>query len=91
MPRVKLRPPKSEADLQALLCGGLPEGLASSFNLGTADIYPALTGKANAARYLMERFGSSPQRSCFLCDDDNDLGDLSMAETLRFDYGLFLQ
>lgn len=63
----------SRENLEELL-NKLPEGLASSFNLGMADVYPANSGKKNAALYLMRHFGSHPDSCCFLCDDDNDIG-----------------
>ena len=52
----------------------VPEGLAYAYNLGHVDVFPATSGKENAARYLMERFDASPASSFLLCDDDNDLG-----------------
>ena len=52
----------------------VPEGLAYAYNLGHVDVFPATSGKENAARYLMERFDASPASCFLLCDDDNDLG-----------------
>lgn len=49
-------------------------GLASSFNLGKADIYPATSGKAPAVSRLMRRLHADPQECVALFDDDNDLG-----------------
>ena len=54
----------------------LPEGLTGSFNLGHADIFPATSGKHNAACHLMQCFGAVPAQTMLLCDDDNDLGDV---------------
>ncbi len=52
----------------------VPAGLTYAFNLGHVDVFPATSGKQNAAMYLMERFDASPASSFLLCDDDNDLG-----------------
>lgn len=51
----------------------VPSTLAYSTNLGSLDIYPKTSGKLNAAIYLMKRFGSGPESSVFMCDDDNDI------------------
>ncbi|KAL4452622.1 hypothetical protein ABPG75_008284 [Micractinium tetrahymenae] len=67
--RVKGQPEAVAAALQ-----GLPPGLATALNLGAADVFPATSGKENAARYLMQRFGAEPAECNFMCDDDNDLG-----------------
>lgn len=48
-------------------------GLATSYNLGKADIYPAVSGKANAARHVLDLHNYSPEQSIALFDDDNDL------------------
>eukprot|EP00798_Chlamydomonas_sp_ICE-L_P014687 gene14687-20726_t len=54
-----------------------PPGLASSWNLGAADFYPATSGKLNAARqanYIMVvMMGAKAEDCTFLCDDDNDM------------------
>jgi len=73
---------KTEADLQAVT-QNLPPTLASSFNLGVADIYPATSGKDLAAQYLMRKFGLDPQRSVSMGDDDNDL---ALAAAVRHTY-----
>lgn len=49
-------------------------GLASSFNLGKADVYPATSGKAPAVARLMRRLHADPRECVALFDDDNDLG-----------------
>ena len=54
---------------------GLPDGLATAFNLGHADVFPATSGKENAAKYLMSKFDADPSSSFLLCDDDNDVGE----------------
>lgn len=48
-------------------------GLTSSFNLGKADIYPAASGKANAARHILELNHIDATNAVALFDDDNDL------------------
>lgn len=48
-------------------------GLATSFNLGKADIYPAMSGKANAAKHILDARGWSAQQAVAMFDDDNDL------------------
>lgn len=53
---------------------GIPEGLIWAFNLGHADVFPATSGKENAAKYLMDKFDAAPSSSFLLCDDDNDIG-----------------
>lgn len=50
-----------------------PPGISSSFNIGAADFYPATSGKVEAARYLIQKWGSVQSRCTFLCDDDNDI------------------
>ncbi|CAN8066131.1 unnamed protein product [Agarophyton chilense] len=53
-------------------------GLTSSYNLGKADVYPAGSGKANAARGVLRELGESASDAVALFDDDNDvlLGEL---------------
>ncbi len=43
------------------------------YAVGSADFYPATSGKCSAARYLMSRYASEAQHCAFLCDDDNDM------------------
>jgi hydroxymethylpyrimidine pyrophosphatase-like HAD family hydrolase len=71
--RLTNTPGKTAEDLKAAI-GARPSSLACTFNLGTADFYPTTSGKGNAARHLMARFGmEDTSKSAFLCDDDNDL------------------
>lgn len=63
---------KTPEQLQEVL-GSLPEGLATSVNLGMADVYPATSGKHNAARYITEKRGFTADQAVCMCDDDNDL------------------
>ena len=63
---------KTETDLRKVIAN-LPAGLASSFNLGSADFYPATSGKDKAAEYLMNKFGYEKESSVSMGDDDNDL------------------
>ena len=52
----------------------LPKDLASSYNIGLADFYPATSGKENAAQYIVERLGSKLDAAFLMRDDDNDMG-----------------
>lgn len=49
------------------------ENLTTTFNLGKADIYPIASGKANAARHILQRISASAEDAIALFDDDNDL------------------
>lgn len=49
------------------------EGLTTTFNLGKADIYPITSGKANAARHILQKISASAEDAVALFDDDNDL------------------
>lgn len=64
--------------------GSLPDGLATSVNLGCVDFYPKQSGKKNCCAYLAKHFsektkaeddGSSllAEKAVCMCDDDNDL------------------
>lgn len=61
-----------------------PNNLSSSFNLGKADIYPAASGKASAARHVLDIVGVDKRDAVALFDDDNDieLGNLCGASFL---------
>ena len=48
-------------------------GLVSTVNLGMADVYPAKSGKANAAMHIAKHMGADIEQCAFLCDDDNDI------------------
>lgn len=72
--RIKLAPPKTEADLESVRTSLASRSLTSSFNLGSCDVYPASTGKEGAASYLMSKWGVRADDCFLLCDDDNDLG-----------------
>uniref|UniRef100_A0A7S1XIB5 Trehalose-phosphatase n=1 Tax=Erythrolobus australicus TaxID=1077150 RepID=A0A7S1XIB5_9RHOD len=48
-------------------------GLASSMNLGKADVYPAKSGKRNAAAEILRRENISAAESAAMFDDDNDI------------------
>lgn len=65
---------KSERDFQEIAdkeCAA--RGLATSFNLGKADFYPAGSGKANAAKHVLEELGLRREEATAMFDDDNDL------------------
>eukprot|EP00892_Ulva_mutabilis_P006875 jgi/Ulvmu1/455/UM001_0462.1 len=51
----------------------LPEGLASTINLGMSDVYPAGSGKQGAAIQIAKHFNADLCDCAFLCDDDNDI------------------
>lgn len=48
-------------------------GLATSFNLGKADFYPNGSGKANAARHVLQVLGLHREEAVAMFDDDNDI------------------
>jgi len=48
-------------------------GLKSSFNLGKADIYPAGSGKANAAQHILNIKKLDSSEAVAMFDDDNDV------------------
>lgn len=65
---------KTTADFERVVqTDVLPNGMASSFNLGKADIYPNGSGKANAARHILQLTGTAPEDAVALFDDDNDI------------------
>ena len=72
--RLKVHGSKSVEDMRDTVRNTVPPGLAYAFNLGHADVFPATSGKENAAAYIMDRFDATPATSFLLCDDDNDLG-----------------
>lgn len=47
----------------------LPRELSAAENLGSIDIFPATSGKLNAAKYLMNKFGADERgsNSIFMC------------------------
>lgn len=47
--------------------------MVSTINLGKADVYPAYSGKANAAVHIAKQMGVDMKDTAFLCDDDNDI------------------
>lgn len=48
-------------------------GLTITSNLGNVDVLPALAGKANAARYILEKLKMGPEHAVAIFDDENDL------------------
>lgn len=83
--RLPVKPPHTEADARAALAS-LPPCLASTFNLGCADVYPATSGKRAVAEHVALRLGIRLADAAFLCDDDNDL-DLAAAVGRAFAVG----
>lgn len=77
--RVRLTKPQEEIEAlkQAIQAGQVPEDpqqlLTCTFNLALLDVYPKTSGKAQAARYLMDKFASPADTCCHMGDDDNDL------------------
>mmetsp|Transcript_91366 Transcript_91366/g.295459 ORF Transcript_91366/g.295459 Transcript_91366/m.295459 type:complete len:150 (+) Transcript_91366:575-1024(+) len=47
--------------------------LGSAINLGKVDIFPVISGKANAALHLLRRLDVPPEETAMLFDDENDL------------------
>lgn len=70
--RLPVAPPHTASDARAALAS-LPPCLASTFNLGCADVYPATSGKRAVAEHVASSAGARVTASAFLCDDDNDL------------------
>lgn len=71
---VKKSPEKTAGDFQAIADRECEKrGLASSFNLGKADVYPASSGKGNAARHILEIKKIDKGNAVALFDDDNDI------------------
>lgn len=65
---------KTVEDFRAAVDGRLAGlGLATSFNLGKADVYPAGSGKANAAAHVLALEGVAASEAVAMFDDDNDL------------------
>ena len=60
--RVKIKSEQEKRGVPAL-----PQGLSKAENLGAIDIYPSTSGKRQAARYLMEKFGTNEKHSMFMC------------------------
>lgn len=63
--RLQLARPEQAATLAA----ALPPGLATASNLGAADVFPDTSGKQNAARHLMQRWGVQPDDCVFMCGE----------------------
>lgn len=65
---------KTVKDFESFVKEVLPEyGLVSTFNLGKADVYPKVSGKGNAARFVLETLGIDAENAVAMFDDDNDL------------------
>mmetsp|Transcript_7102 Transcript_7102/g.15306 ORF Transcript_7102/g.15306 Transcript_7102/m.15306 type:complete len:339 (+) Transcript_7102:50-1066(+) len=47
--------------------------LGHSLNLGMVDVFPRMSGKANAARYILDKIGVDPRDAVAMFDDENDL------------------
>jgi hypothetical protein len=63
---VRAKDGKTPAMLEQVL-STLPGGMDSSFNLGSADIYPATSGKHRATLYLMQYYGATAASSVCMC------------------------
>lgn len=71
---VKKSEGKSESDFEALIDREVAKrGLATSYNLGKADFYPAGSGKANAARHVLDLLNIKAENAVAMFDDDNDV------------------
>lgn len=71
---VKKSEGKTASQFQAIVENECPKrALASSFNLGKGDIYPRGSGKANAARHILDTLAIDAMDAIALFDDDNDL------------------
>ena len=49
------------------------EGLAHAWNLGHVDVFPKTSGKANAARHVLQQLGVEAHEAVALFDDHNDI------------------
>lgn len=70
--RLPVSSEKTEAELDEVL-SALPPCLASSRNLGCADVFPVTSGKEAVGRYVAASLGVDLRDCAFLMDDDNDL------------------
>eukprot|EP00668_Euglena_longa_P029883 GGOE01037261.1.p1 GENE.GGOE01037261.1~~GGOE01037261.1.p1 ORF type:complete len:329 (-),score=73.41 GGOE01037261.1:234-1220(-) len=68
----QLTPHEAEAVLHQT-CAALPPSVTSASNLGKVDFHPSCSGKGNAVRYLLKKFGVAQSDAFALFDDDNDL------------------
>lgn len=66
-------PGKSDQDLLTLL-EQQPDGLSWVSNLGMMNVFASTSGKEAAAKHIIQHFGTTPEMSFLLCDDENDLG-----------------
>jgi hydroxymethylpyrimidine pyrophosphatase-like HAD family hydrolase len=64
----RLKLPGGAAQVAALEAA-LPAGLATAANMGGSDVFPATSGKENAAAHILARFGSSLSQSVFMCGE----------------------
>jgi hydroxymethylpyrimidine pyrophosphatase-like HAD family hydrolase len=53
-------PKEKSAVFEEMMKSLEPRGLKCAFNLGKADIFPGSSGKSNAAKYIMELVGATP-------------------------------
>lgn len=71
--------------LWAKVLGGMEgRGLACSFNLGKADVYPLASGKAPSVQRLMTRLFLDRAECAALFDDDNDVAMAELCANRRF-------
>jgi len=63
---------KSQEQLSTVLETMSPT-LHYAYNLGSVDVMPATSGKAQAAQYLMAMYGQDSKKCVSFGDDDNDL------------------
>jgi hypothetical protein len=78
----------ADARMQGLWAKVLGEmegrGLACSFNLGKADVYPLASGKAPSVQRLMTRLFLDRAECAALFDDDNDVAMAELCANRRF-------
>jgi len=59
--------------LNELIANEMPSSLSQATNLGKYDFFPAVSGKGNAVKYYLDKYGLKSDEAVALFDDENDL------------------
>jgi len=71
--RVRLKDtPEKIVEIERIVTEKFPD-LSLATNLGFVDVFPASSGKRNAAHHVMSTFGLEIANCAMICDDDNDM------------------